>query len=212
MTRRTSADPYETLGVPKDADAATIKRAYKSRARKAHPDRKGGDHDAMAAVNTAYALLSDPVRRARYDDTGESDKPPPREQKARMMVMSIMMEIIDKAMDDIDPVQTIKQSIEKFTREMNEELTKQRRILRTIDKHEKLLKGGEEVFSGVFTARRDKARAAIVALEEDIAMAGDAMTLMKAMTWTGEVPRQGARYYVASAEEVARMFRGSTTT
>ena len=47
---------YDTLGVPKDADAATIKRAFKKKAAKAHPDR-GGDSGAMAEVNAVRDRL-----------------------------------------------------------------------------------------------------------------------------------------------------------
>lgn len=79
-------NPYEELGVAKDADAASIKRAYRKAAKKAHPDR-GGDARAMTRVNVAYDILSDPLRRERYDLGGE-DIPatPPLELRARMQL------------------------------------------------------------------------------------------------------------------------------
>lgn len=66
-------DYYEELGVDKNADEATIKKAYRSLAKKYHPDMNPGDAEAEArfkAVNEAYAVLSDPEKKARYDQYG----------------------------------------------------------------------------------------------------------------------------------------------
>ncbi|MBO3083035.1 DnaJ C-terminal domain-containing protein [Cellulomonas fengjieae] len=63
-------DFYSVLGVPKDADAATIKKAYRKLARKEHPDHNPGDPKAEARfkdVGEAYAVLSDPEQRSQYD-------------------------------------------------------------------------------------------------------------------------------------------------
>jgi DnaJ-class molecular chaperone len=57
---------YEILGVNADADADTIKRAYRSLASKNHPD-KGGDTARFQEIQIAYDTLSDPERRGQYD-------------------------------------------------------------------------------------------------------------------------------------------------
>ena len=57
-------DYYEVLGVPKDADDAAIKRAYRQLAKKYHPDMNPGDKEAEAKfkeASEAYAVLSDSV-------------------------------------------------------------------------------------------------------------------------------------------------------
>lgn len=61
---------YETLGVPKDADQATIRAAYRRLMSEHHPDREGGDADQAAAVNHAYHVLSDETLRLEYDGSG----------------------------------------------------------------------------------------------------------------------------------------------
>lgn len=69
-------DHYDTLGVARDADAATIKSAYRKLALRYHPDRNNGDREAeenFKAINEAYAVLSDPEKRARYDRFGDAD-------------------------------------------------------------------------------------------------------------------------------------------
>jgi len=60
---------YDALGVDPSADAATVRRAYLSEARRHHPDAEGGDAERMLAVNDAWAVRGDPARRASDDAT-----------------------------------------------------------------------------------------------------------------------------------------------
>ena len=68
-------NPYEILGVEKTADKAEIKRAYKRKAKKAHPDA-GGSSAEMAELSKAQVILLDPARREKYDRTGDADAEP----------------------------------------------------------------------------------------------------------------------------------------
>ena len=64
-------DYYATLGVAKDADAGTIKKAYRKLARDLHPDKNPGNAEAESRfkeVSEAYDVLSDPKKRAEYDE------------------------------------------------------------------------------------------------------------------------------------------------
>ena len=68
-------DYYEVLGVNKGAGEAEIKKAYRSLAKKYHPDMNPGDAEAEAKfkeVNEAYAVLSDTEKRSQYDQFGHA--------------------------------------------------------------------------------------------------------------------------------------------
>ncbi|MCA1686017.1 MAG: DnaJ domain-containing protein [Planctomycetia bacterium] len=69
------ADYYETLGVPRDATPEAIKKAYRTLARKHHPDVNPGDKKAEAKfkeAQQAYDILSDAEKRAVYDRYGRA--------------------------------------------------------------------------------------------------------------------------------------------
>ena len=68
-------NPYDVLGIPRDADSAAIRKAYRALAKRHHPDLNPGDAAAEAtfkSVSAAHDLLSDPDKRAAFD-RGEID-------------------------------------------------------------------------------------------------------------------------------------------
>ena len=68
-------DYYEVLGVPKNADEAALKKAYRALAKKYHPDANPGDKEAEAKfkeASEAYSVLSDPDKRRQYDQFGHA--------------------------------------------------------------------------------------------------------------------------------------------
>ena len=78
-------DYYQILGVPRDANAEQVKKAFRKLARKYHPDvsKEPNAEVRMKEINEANAVLSDPEKRAAYDAlgsghaTGEEFRPPP---------------------------------------------------------------------------------------------------------------------------------------
>ncbi|MGV3760724.1 MAG: DnaJ domain-containing protein, partial [Actinomycetota bacterium] len=77
----TKRDYYEVLGVPKNASDEEIKKAYRKLAMKYHPDRNQGDNAKQAEAHfkeakEAYEMLSEPEKRAAYDQFGHAGVDP----------------------------------------------------------------------------------------------------------------------------------------
>ena len=75
MMADTKRDPYEILGVKREADAEEIKKAYRKLALQHHPDRNAGDAEAEAKFKEAaeaYEILGTPEKRERYDRYGHA--------------------------------------------------------------------------------------------------------------------------------------------
>ena len=76
------ADYYDLLGVSRTANADELKKAFRKQALKFHPDRNqdAGAEARFKAVNEAYGVLSDPGKRARYDQLGHAGIDPTAQQ------------------------------------------------------------------------------------------------------------------------------------
>ena len=86
-------DPYEVLGVGRDADSMEVKRAYRRRAAEAHPD-VGGSSEEFALVKHARDILADPTRRERYHRTGDTTEAQPDN------TMSAALQMVAAALDE----------------------------------------------------------------------------------------------------------------
>lgn len=109
----TVTDPYKTLGVPRDADGAAIKSAYRARAKSAHPD-SGGDVEAFARLTTSYELLLDPVRRKIYDDTGyDPQLTDAKDLEGLLLLDGLVNEVIldERPPGSFDPVSAMRRKL-----------------------------------------------------------------------------------------------------
>ena len=73
MSQMSQRDFYEVLGVPRDASADEVRKAYLKLAHKYHPDKTGGDEEAetqLKEINEAYDILKNKEKRAKYDQYG----------------------------------------------------------------------------------------------------------------------------------------------
>ncbi|MBX3030730.1 MAG: DnaJ domain-containing protein [Chloroflexi bacterium] len=64
---RPARDPYRELGVPRGASGEQIKAAHRRLAKRFHPDASSGERERFLAIQEAYLLLSDPLRRREWD-------------------------------------------------------------------------------------------------------------------------------------------------
>lgn len=93
---------YDTLGIEPTATQAEIRTAYRRAAMRLHPDRKGASPESVSEfqhVQAAYAVLSDPERRARYDATGDDGKRGDRQAEAEQALAQLFISLIDQTRD-----------------------------------------------------------------------------------------------------------------
>lgn len=92
-----SRNHYDVLGVDPAADEATLRQAYVALARRHHPDVTGGDAAQMRTINAAWAVLGDPVRRARYDLGRDAPPSSPRAPASAWDPAEVDLESLDDA-------------------------------------------------------------------------------------------------------------------
>lgn len=123
-------DPYQLLGLERDADEAAVKAAYRKAAKSAHPDA-GGDLDAFGRLNASYELLKDPVRRRVYDDTGyDPQLADATDLKGLMMLETLVNEMIldEREPGSFDPVAGLR-------RKLTDDLLKARFHILELERH-----------------------------------------------------------------------------
>lgn len=143
---------YEILGVSVDASATEIKKAFRAKASKAHPDREGGDKAAFQAIQRAYEILSDAEKRAAYD-RGESidSRTLSEEEKIEKAAIEKILHCMDAAIGNLSleksnyydiPREIIngcaeaRQSAKKAVKDIRKNLKKLRNIRRRLIKAE----------------------------------------------------------------------------
>lgn len=123
-------DPYEILGVDRDANDQAIRTAYRKAAKAAHPD-SGGDAEQFARLQAVYDLLKDPVRRKVYDDTGyDPQLAEPRDLKGLMMLETLVNDFIldEREPGSFDPVAAMR-------RKLSDDIVKSRFHILELERH-----------------------------------------------------------------------------
>ena len=87
---------YDDLDIPKDADKPTIKKAFRKKAQKLHPDKENGDAEKFAMVKLACDVLMNDERRKQYDETGTTNKAKQPKDVARERVAVVFDGIISR--------------------------------------------------------------------------------------------------------------------
>ncbi|MGE7370149.1 J domain-containing protein [Neorhizobium sp. NPDC001467] len=106
-------DPYDILGVTRDADGAAIKGAYRKQAKTSHPDA-GGDVETFSKLTNSYELLIDPIRRKVYDDTGyDPALADSKDLESVLVLETLMNELIldEREPGSFDPVAAMRRKL-----------------------------------------------------------------------------------------------------
>jgi curved DNA-binding protein CbpA len=174
---------YDVLGLPPDADEAAIKRAYRKAAQSSHPDREGGDPERFQRIQLAYDVLSDPERRERYDQTGESDKAQTLESQIDEALASLFQKVIDMnnppaniiqaAMDEVRQNQGIIRTRQEVA---NQKVTRLKKLLGRV-----VMKAadGHNLFEGVLQSQIDSVEAAIKSADDMLTLLAGVATLLE---------------------------------
>jgi DnaJ-class molecular chaperone len=84
-------NPYDELGVARDATEAEVRKAYRKKAKSTHPD-SGGDPAEWSRVCTSLVVLTDPKKRKTFDDTGRiEENRPDNDRAAALQIIEMHM-------------------------------------------------------------------------------------------------------------------------
>lgn len=168
-------DLYSDLNIPPTASSSEIKAAYRKAARKNHPDR-GGEVSSFQVIQRAYDILSDPVRKERYDLGGETNDPPDPNQAAMQALLRMILNAIENISDLVH--QDVKKHVEGMIAQ-GQQMAKQQQhsVNQQKKKYETALKRfvfkGDSTRNSLACALEDKIKAAEKqwqSLEDQIAM------------------------------------------
>ena len=172
---------YETLGVPRDAKPEEIKRAYRKKARMAHPD-KGGDTQAMVALNRAYETLGNERKRAYYDLHGEDEKLGTVEQAAMHCLWQMLMSFAQQAPESFDFVNQLREQVSTNRATVSQSERKFRAEIKKLEKQRKCIrrKGGKEnLLDRAFEQRIAQLTAQVAEIPNALAVADKCLEVLK---------------------------------
>ena len=106
-------DPYDILGLRRDADDAAIRAAYRRLAKESHPD-SGGDADSFVLAQKAQDLLLDPLRRKVFDATGyDPELADARDIQGLMLIEKLVNDIVldEREPGSFDPLEKMRATL-----------------------------------------------------------------------------------------------------
>lgn len=192
---------YDLLGVPIDATQADIHKAYKRKAKKAHPDA-GGTAEAFQKLAQAYEILGDEKRRAQYDKSGFTGEAQP--DNSLTQIYSEIGEQLGKVLNehaavgqDCEAFDVLDATAQKFRIRIAERDNKIEQMERTIAKYRKVAKrtktkkkDGQNVLRMLFEARAATGANMVKELREHNAMDQKAIDLLLSHEYEFDQPTQ----------------------
>ncbi len=199
---------YDTLGVPPDADSKEIKRAYKAKAQRSHPDR-GGDPEEFHQVSLAYQVLSDPDRRDRYDNTGDTeDRGSPKDEAEKSLA-----DLFDRIIDSEHRGDLIKKAEKTIRHTLDSLRRKQESAKATLSRLEKLAgrvkaSGKTNLFQSVVDQKKESAKADLRSHQHNISVAEAALALLREYQDCQPEEPPEARFDINQMQDILRYGSG----
>lgn len=177
-------DPYTILGVPRTANAAEVKRAYRKRAKKAHPDRVGGSKEAMQEINKAYALLEDPKKRAAYDAGEDPDRPAQSiPEQAKGLLVSAMESVYAQVKESDNMADALRRTLAAAILGQTQELAKAERAAKKAERVLAKLRNGE-LFREMLEQKANEAKRLVTQIEHGLKVLDEAVRLAEPIGWS----------------------------
>lgn len=171
-------DPYETLGIERDATTEEVRAAYRRKAKAAHPDRAGGSSDDMAAANRAYDILSNPERRAAFDASGKDVPRTPIEIRAKELLRMAFMNVVNDLPEGWDSILATRERVKSGLVAGEAQIAGMRRRLHRLEKRSKRIRGGH-LFADLIHAQMDGLATNIENMEVGIEVVKLALEILK---------------------------------
>ena len=135
-------DLYHILGIKRTASSAQIRKAYRKLAAKFHPDANPGDDSVIEkyhAVVHAYEVLSDPVRRKQYDETGDVSRPQPIDNELMSVIAPAIVTVLQGCHSPMGPDPKRTDLVVRVRDLVKSELTQVERHMAELEKARKIL-------------------------------------------------------------------------
>ncbi len=186
-------DPYEVLGVAKDASAADIKAAYRSLAQQLHPDKNPEDPNAttlFVELGEAFEVLANPERRAHYDAHGYA---PPLRDQAAALLNDLFRQYLGST-DERDPLTSLREAFNKQLGHQKAQLTEQERQLGRLKRYRAGLKpttAKDTIMPDLLSHQEAAAVAQLGSLKNQLKVFEEALAILNEweMPYEGPAPR-----------------------
>ena len=180
-------DLYEILGVSRNATDDEIKKAYRKKSFMYHPDQNPNDpnsEEMFKRIKSAYEVLSDPERRAVYDETGATEKVDFQGKMASYIVNIILPDLVGQmegAFESVDMIQHVKNMLQADLNRNHEEKETGNRVVAKLNKfveRTKIKEGRKDFFINIVRNQIDQAKQDILRIDTEIEFLNNFLGIM----------------------------------
>lgn len=193
-----SANHYEMLGVKRNASADEIRAAYRRLASKHHPDRRGGDEQLFKAIQRAYDVLSDPVKRKFFDEHGSDRQGPTIREKAMQTLCQLFIGCVadvNNAVETQDVISFLSTKIREARAAIPKRRDEAQRTRRRLVDSRKRLRAKSGIVDILRNAIDVQIRGiddGLRHLEDEIVVGDEMLRMLEGYTWSFDAPSRGA--------------------